>query len=68
MLKILNLSFNDITYIKRASFNSLHTLEFLDISHSKTAATETDAFQNLPRLAKLILVYNEIINVQPLSF
>jgi len=62
MLKTLNLSFNDITYL-----NSLHNLE-LDISHNKIAATETDAFQNLPQLEKLILDYNEIINLQPLSF
>jgi len=67
ILKILNLSKNQIRYINEKTFAYLLNLEVLDISSNKLFLLTKNNFANLPKLKELDLSENAILCSHPRS-
>eukprot|EP00106_Octopus_bimaculoides_P009404 XP_014776846.1 PREDICTED: insulin-like growth factor-binding protein complex acid labile subunit [Octopus bimaculoides] len=67
-LVLLDLSYNDITIIKKKTFKNLCSLQELYLSNNKISIIEQRSFENLERLRTLFLYNNKISNIERESF
>ncbi|CAI9743540.1 adhesion G-protein coupled receptor G6-like [Octopus vulgaris] len=67
-LVLLDLSYNDITNIKKGTFKDLCCLQELYLSNNKISIIEQGSFKNLGSLRTLFLYDNEISNIEHESF
>lgn len=67
-LKILNVSYNQITTISRHTFPKLYELHTIDISHNKLKDIFNAVFQTLFSLRVLDLSHNDLEIIKPSMF
>lgn len=59
-LEILDLASNNISSVRRRSFQGLSNLQELDLSHNKIESLAVELFSNLKKLRSLKINYNQI--------
>lgn len=67
-LKILNVSYNEITNISKNTFPKLYELHTIDFSHNNITAIFNSVFQVLFSLRQLDLSHNHLESVKPSTF
>lgn len=66
-LSYLNLSYNQVEYVRRDLFTSLFNLNELDLSHNRLLTMENHSFENLRMLYYLNVAQNYHLNFEELS-